>query len=315
MSNVAIPADVLYFLETVFAQCNLRVARKMSKMPTVHETSLDMTFIEELSNYSAPVGLGSGWTVRIDTHYLGGGRHFQSWEIADIGILVMFRNAGVLVKSKIALLQSKRLYPTETDFDEDLPVDYLVGFGRLYESEQTYLSVTEPRTFTFAQSSRYQAIAKDNDQYAHVEEFETRNGIPVHYMLYHPLRVPSSVRIPRTTTREPRRPNRTGCRVVRSAALREALGSYGSGHVPRYGELRVLLPDPYTSKEHEVGWRLEHFVARLLITCEEGYIARGRNDDGLITVFSRRGAPISAAIGITFDASEERTQDSTVEDR
>ena len=305
MSNVAIPADVLAFLETVFAQCNLKIAKKISKMPTVHETSLDLTFIEELSNFSAPVRLGSGWTVRIDTHYLGGGRHFGSWEIADIGFLVMFRNAGMLVRSKIALLQSKRLYPTETDFDEDLPVDYLVGFGRLYESEQTHLSVAEPRTFTFAQSSRYQAITKDNDQYAHVEEFETRNGIPVHYMLYHPLRVPSSVSVPRTTTREPRRPNSIGCRIVRSGALREALGDYRSGHVPCYGELQFLLPEPYSSKAHEVGWRLEHFVAKLLVTCEEGYIARGRNDDGLLTVFNRRVAPISAAIGITFDASEE----------
>ncbi len=112
LNQIYLPDDVLAFLENIFEACNLAVSRKISKMPNVHETSLDMTFIEHLSNYSAPVRLGSGWTVRLDTYYLGGGRHFGSWEIADIGFLVMFRQAGQFVRSKVALLQSKRLYPT-----------------------------------------------------------------------------------------------------------------------------------------------------------------------------------------------------------
>ena len=134
------------------------------------KTSLDLTFIEQLSNHSVPVRLGSGWTVRLDTHYLGGGRHFGSWEIADIGFLVMFQQAGQLVQSKVALLQSKRLYPTEVDFDEDQPLDYLREFGRLFESEETHLAVSEPRKFRFKQTSRYEALRKGNDQYERIEE-------------------------------------------------------------------------------------------------------------------------------------------------
>ena len=302
MNQIYLPDDVLVFLENIFEACNLAVSRKISKMPNVHETSLDMTFIEQLSNYSAPVRLDSGWMIRLDTHYLGGGRHFGSWEIADIGFLVMFRQAGQLVRSKVALLQSKRLYPTEVDFDEDQPLDYIRGFGRLFESEETHLAVSEPRKFRFKQTSEYKALRKGDDQYERIEEYENSTGIPVHYMFYHPLRVPSSYNVPRTTTRNPRGPNTVGCRIVRSESVRQALRSFVSPRVPCYGNLQVGLPEPYNATEHEVGWRLEYFVAHLLVTCEEGYIAQGRNDEGLFTVFNQRSGPISAAIGITFDA-------------
>jgi hypothetical protein len=59
-------------------------------------------------------------------HGIGSGplRHWRSWEVADIGVLVMFRRKGKLYKSKSALLQSKRLYPNEQPFEEDEPVDY-----------------------------------------------------------------------------------------------------------------------------------------------------------------------------------------------
>ena len=302
LNQIYLPDDVLIFLENIFAACNLAVSRKISKMPNVHETSLDMTFIEHISNYSAPLKLDSGWTIRLDTHYLGGGNHFGLWEIADIGFLVMFRHAGRFVRSKIALLQSKRLYPTEEDFGEDRSLDYLRGFGRLFDSEETHLAVSEPRKFRFKQTSEYKALRKGDDQYERIEQYENSTGIPVHYMFYHPLRVPSSYNVPRTTTRNPRGPNTVGCRIVRSGSVRQALQSFDSQRVPCYGDLQVRLPEPYSSTEHEVGWRLEHFVAHLLVTCEEGYIAQDRQDEGLDTVFYRRSRPISAAIGITFDA-------------
>ena len=302
MDQIHLPDDVLAFLERVFEACNIAVSRKISRMPNVHETSLDLTFIEQLSNHSAPVRLQSGWMVRLETHYLGGGRHFGSWEIADIGFLVKFRRAGRLVRSKVALLQSKRLYPREVDFEEDKAIDYLVGFGRLLESDETYLANAKPRKFRFDELSRYKALPKGDDQYDRIEEFEQRNQVPVFYMLYHPLRVPSSVDVPRTSTRNPRGPNKAGCRVVGSKSVRVALQSFHIGYMPRFGDMRVRLPVPHNSPEHETGWRLEHFVARLLVTCKEGYIAQERSDRGLYNVFNLRTGPISAAIGVTFDA-------------
>lgn len=39
-------------------------------------------------------------------------RHFYGWEIADIGLLLFAKKAGAVVSKKVALLQSKRLYPS-----------------------------------------------------------------------------------------------------------------------------------------------------------------------------------------------------------
>src|SRR5436190_1161126 len=120
--------------------------RSQARVPTVHEASLDLTFIERLSSYATPVRLDSEWLVRIDAHYLGGGRHFGEWEVADIGLLVIFRRGTKIVRTKVGLLQSKRLYPDEQEFNEDEAIDYMVGFARLMKApEESFLGVTEPR--------------------------------------------------------------------------------------------------------------------------------------------------------------------------
>jgi hypothetical protein len=79
--------------------------------PNAPEESLDLTWIEHMSRFSSPVTLDSGWLVKIETHYLGRMRHFRRWEIADIGRLVHLRLGEKGRTSKVALLQSKRLYP------------------------------------------------------------------------------------------------------------------------------------------------------------------------------------------------------------
>ena len=149
--------------------------------------------------------------MRIDTHYLGGGRHFGSWEVADVGIIVQFRQAGTLVRSKIGLLQSKRLYPTEQEYEEDKPIDYLIGFGRLYEDTGSFLQVTHPRTFSFSRLSQYKALVVAGRQWDTIHQYEKSHGIPVHYLLYHPLRIPFTTRVPRSSNRAPRGPLRGGC--------------------------------------------------------------------------------------------------------
>jgi hypothetical protein len=42
-----------------------------------------MSFIEEVSQHSAPVAFSSGWLVRLETHFLGGDRYWGRWEIAE----------------------------------------------------------------------------------------------------------------------------------------------------------------------------------------------------------------------------------------
>jgi len=306
---IPIPADVRLWLSGVFAGCNERVAGTMTQVPTIHEVPLDMTFIQHFLSVSAPHRFPSGWTVEISTHYLGGGRHYgewgdwpRRWEIADIGLLVVFRQGGKVLRSKVALLQSKRLYPDEQDLDEDAPVDYMIGFGRLLHSDDDWAAVTPPRTFSFTEHPRYQPLMTGVTQHNAIASYEQQRNIPVYYLLYNPHQVPSSAIVPLIGEQEPKGTCEVGCRIVPARQLRIMLTGQPHGHSPAYGELHASLGDPFTPALHPAGWRLEHFVAGLLLDCETGYIAESRTDGGLNYIFNRRSGPIAAALAVTLDA-------------
>lgn len=305
---IPIPSDVRDWLYGVFADCNGRVAQTITQVPTIHEVPLDMTFIQHFLGVSAPQRFLSGWTVEINTHYLGGGRHYgewddfpRRWEIADIGLLVIFRQAGKVLRSKVALLQSKRLYPDEQEFEEDVPLDYMIGFGRLFHSDDDWAEVIEPRKFEFTLESKYKALLTGNRQYRSIAAFENQRNIPVYYLLYNPSQIPSSTVLPLTGVQAVDVDVQVGCRVVPANQLRAALSSRPAGHSPAYSEILSSLGTPF-GPDHPAGWRLEHFVVGLLLECETGYIAESREDSGLNYIFYRRTGPISAALAITLDA-------------
>src|SRR5262245_3490640 len=147
----AIPDPVIDWIRDVFAQVNQRSSSTLSRIPTTWETTLDHGVIGHLMEFAAPFRFPSNWVVDLDTHFLGGGRYWGSWEIADIGILIVFRQRGTVVGTKLALLQSKRLYPDEIENPTDIHrVDYEMGFSRLFASESEYRSSVKPRTFHFS---------------------------------------------------------------------------------------------------------------------------------------------------------------------
>ena len=142
------------WVRDVFHACDRRISTKLSRVPQCPEPSLDMTFIEHLTQYGCPRTLDSGWTVRLDTHFLGGLRHFYGrWEIADIGVLVHFRHNGKIVRSKAAALQSKRLFPKGRQVAEDLSIDYEMGFGRLHDPEDARVPLYHATQFVFGYDS------------------------------------------------------------------------------------------------------------------------------------------------------------------
>ena len=304
MKKIPIPDDVREWVRKVFETCNRRTTEKIARMPTVHEESLDLTLIEQFSHFASPVKLPSSWLVRIETHYLGGYRHFHSWEIADVGLLVIFRRGGKLIRTKVALLQSKRLYPQEQDLSGEQASDYIRGFGRLLESDQEHLMLTKPRKFSFSQSSRYRALRVNDDQYKAISRYEAEYGIPVYYLLYNPPKIPLSrtlplarrIRIPRVTT--------IGCRIVPSRILRASLKRMSDSYSPTYQDLKRHLGAPFDSGHSAAGWRLENFAADLLMDCEEGYRTDTRQDRALVALFTERAAPIAAAVAVTFDAPD-----------
>lgn len=298
-----IPQDVQDWLSGVFRGCSERTAGKMSRLANLWETSLDLTFVEHFSQYSAPFAFASDYVVRIDTHYLGGGRHFGEWEIADIGILVLFRSAGRVVRSKIGLLQSKRLYPLETREQEDHLDNYLRGFGRLFETTEAFSKAAGARTFEFAQESRYEALHVGAQQYQSILEYEQSFQIPVYYALYNPWIIPWAVQIPASAGQDPTGECKVGMRIIPAHHLASLMSSKAEGYRPSYADLLKLGP-PFDTDETQGGWRLEDFVVKKLLDCSEGYIANQPlgEDPGLFRVFNRRSGPISAAIQLTIEA-------------
>ncbi|WP_163513713.1 hypothetical protein [Fodinicola acaciae] len=281
----------------------------VSRIPTTWETSLDMTFIQHFAGMSTPFQFPSGWIVDIRTHYLGGGRHFgewpdhtRRWEIADIGILVQFRQEGRIVRSKVVLLQSKRLYPNEQNWEEDSPLDYLVGFGRLYKQDDEWGDITTPRQFGFNTESRYKALVTGLRQYKSIGEFEQHQGVPVYYLLYHPWQIPHEVTQPLPAGYQVGGSCDVGCRVLPASQLRAALIGQPDGHSPAYSELLRSFADPFSQNQNQAGWRLENFIVDLVLECEAGHIADSPADNGLNYIFNRRSGPISAALAITIDA-------------
>lgn len=242
---IPIPDDVRTWLLGVFGACNNRVSTLLSQMPTTHEVPLDMTFIQHFLQVSGPRRFGSGWTVDPTTHYLGGGRHWadwpdwpRRWEIADIGILVVYRQGGRTIRSKVALLQSKRLYADEIGLDEETPLDYMSGFGRLFRADADWSNVVTPRCFSFTEGSRYQALITGPGQYEAIAAYERKHSIPVYYLLYNPALIPSRTTSP-IGLDQPTVPtaNEVGCRVMPAVAVRAATSHRPPGSSPEYQEL------------------------------------------------------------------------------
>ena len=173
---VAIPSDAIAHAVFAFADANDVTARRMCRVPTLHETSLDQTFIEQLSRHSGPVQVGSGWVVTIETHNLGSGRHFGTWEIADIGVLVAVRHEGRLRLSKAAMLQSKRLYPVELALDEAEAHDYVRGIFRLWKSDEEAIEASRPRVFTFTGESEYKQLLAGDERCCESESLSRAAG-------------------------------------------------------------------------------------------------------------------------------------------
>ncbi|KAB7731916.1 hypothetical protein F5984_06755 [Rudanella paleaurantiibacter] len=300
---MTLPESVKNFVRQVFRDCNLKVSNKLSKHPATWETSLDSSLIEHLSNYSSPLKIEKSWLVRFDTHYLGGMRHWNGWEIADIGVLIIFRKNGETVKSKICLLQSKRLYSNEINPDEDNQIDYIIGFGRLHESDDYYKGIVAPRTLSFTESSKYSAVNVKDRQWKAIGEYMNRTTIPVHYLFYNPCRIPHYIDMPLTADI-----NYTsfsvGARVLPAKVLFKRFETENKGYKPTYGELKYTLEAPFNEPSNEGGWRLEDFVADQLISCKEGYVVKGPEDTNLFEVFNRRSGPIASAFSITFDLTE-----------
>lgn len=295
-----IPDDVMQWLRSVFTQCNERVTEKLVRSPNAPEESFDLTWVERLSRFASTAMLESGWAVKIGSHYLGGMRHYRRWEIADVGVLVFLRLGPEERRSKVALLQSKRLFPDGKPVREETLVDFETGLARLADPEDASLSVGFGAEFRFTENSRYAALRAGSNQAQAITEYQADMGLKVYYQLYNPWSVPFTQHIPLAGYAAPTGIPDLGVRVVPAALMHAKLEGERS---PRLCELVDLGPLP----DH--GWRLESFMCDELLGCREGDQFLSIADDRIQRLFYRRTGAIAAAIAITIEAPAVAARD------
>ncbi|HVX13837.1 MAG TPA: hypothetical protein VHC22_21825 [Pirellulales bacterium] len=301
-----IPEDVKWYIREIFAECNRRVSTKLSHIPNLHETSLDHSFIEHFTNYCRPIQTPSDWTVRFDCHFIGGGRHYMRWEVADFGILVVFRYKGEVWLSKVTLLQSKRLFAKEFDGIESNPLDVDLGFNFLFMNVERWRKMAESRDFRFDDASLYRSLEIGDTQYVNIEKYEQRHKLNVHYLLYNPLSVPHEKSFP-IMEPEVDGENIVGCRVVPSKSLRAMVAELKIERPPSFGEISTKLREPFDKANAQCGWRLEDYIVDELLACKDGLIDESAQYDHLMHIFSQKSQPIHAALVITFDMATAPT--------
>jgi hypothetical protein len=290
-----IPADILSWFRALFAECNERITEKLSLNPNLPEESLDLTWIEFLSHFSAPVTLASNWLVKIDTHYLGGLRHFRGWEVADIGLLLFIRRNGVIVTSKVALLQSKRLYPATARVAEEGKTDYIVGFARLADPEDLARSISIEAEFKFTEECRYGALIGESDQVRAIAEYEEQSTLPIYYQLYNPWKLPYVQRVPISEHVRPDGDLALGVRIMTAKAVHNILAKK-EGFRPTVRDIANHM-----NGTPKYGWPLEQFIADEFLACREGAQFDSIGDRRIQNLFYRRTGPIAAAIAITIE--------------
>ena len=295
-----LPQEVIDHIRAVFLAVNRRVSNRICAMPTAHEQQLDMAFIEGVAQHGSAVRVAADWMVRIETHFLGGMRHWRSWEIADIGVLVMLRRGGRLTVTKAAVLQSKRLYPDEQDLQEDEPSDYQIGFARLFRDEIGPANLVT-RRFGLTKESYYRALSIPGEQFDRIAAYSKQRSTPVYYLFYNPSVLPWSIELPAEPDRAMPSEVRVGARVVPFSALRSAFGKSKASKSPRFADLVARLPRPFAAAANRGGWRLESVVADEVLGCREGYRTTNLTDHELESLFYRRTGPIAAAFAITID--------------
>jgi hypothetical protein len=248
---------------------------------------------------------GSGVGVEIESHWLGGRRLSGRWEIADIALVIIVRQVGMLIGRKFALFQSKRLYSREIPVHELDRADYMIGIGRLIDRTEPTTSLTRPRSFGFSEQCIYRAMAAGSEQIGRIDDYMQRRNLSVYYSLYNPPRLPFKGVVPRLTTGRGRHKAILGCRILPAEDVHAALATLPAGRQPMFRELAVARQPSPSDRYGVYGWRLEVFVADELLRCRQGRVFEEAQHPDLRAVLYERAAPIAAAIAITLDLPGE----------
>lgn len=299
-----LPEDVIDAARAAFADANDRVSQLLMRQPAMHEEGLDFHLVSRLDEQGAQI-LASGTALVIETHWLGGRRHWGRWEISDIAVVIAVRVHGGLIARKVALLQTKRLYSKEIPVESIDRSDFEIGIGRLVDRTDKTMPLFKQRKFTFTEKCVYGAMSSGSEQVQRIDEYVDQRGIPVYYALYNPPSLPSSGLHPASGGIKSLEENQVGCSVLKREEVNDILDELPVGTTPSFGEMqnpgRKTSFDPYAVH----GWRLETFIADEVMRCREGRLFEDTQDETLANLLYRRTAPIAAAIVMTVDLPED----------
>jgi hypothetical protein len=297
-----IPEDVKSFLLERFSECNKKIAFQLCTFPNAHEETLDLLFISHFAIMQGAIRFNSNWTLRLDAHYIGGGRHYRTWEVADIGLMVMFRRNGKIVRSKLTFLQSKKLYASPLQLKSYDPY-HRHGMGRLLVTDDEHLELVRPRLLKYSEASKYKAFKIGSEQELAMSEFSSQYNVPLQYLLYNPCLIPWQIQTPIEGLPEISE-NKVGCRVIPKALVDKMLEGTVTKSSPSYKDIKTGFGKEFPASQHEAGWRMEHFICDLFIGGPEGIVDDSPNFNLMTNIMSRKSSPISAALSITFDFEE-----------
>lgn len=290
-----IPDDAVDWFRAVFAEANRRVTERLLNVPNIRETALDDGLIEAIIPYSPPRLLPSGAVVEMNVHNIGGLRRLGPWETADIAVLVFVYRNGALVSQKIGLLQSKRLYPSNNDVDDEDPVGFAYGMNKFLRRDPNSPLGRLHREFEFTADCHYGALKAGSDQVAVIDRLNEEFGDAVYYLLYNPPIIPTRVRYPvvsyQTITQPP-----LGCRVYAPTDIDAALTGLDDGQTPTFAELEAAGSSS--------NWRLETWAADLLLRCKVGQQFGEDRQEIVGRLLERRSGPIAAAIAVSIALPE-----------
>ncbi|UHD44746.1 hypothetical protein LUX29_17170 [Aureimonas altamirensis] len=299
---------MIAWFRSAFEQANRRVCERLANLPNIRETSLDDGLIEALIPDSAPRLLPSGAIVRLDTHNIGGLRRLgaphwdwdlpqrRRWETADIAILVFVYLRDTLIAKKIGLLQSKRLFPTNQDVDDEDEIGFLHGMNAFIRRDGHQAAAALHRTYRFDASCAYSAIHAGGRQVGLIDTLNRDFGKGVYYLLYNPPELPFSVDYPlRQRIRVEDMP--VGNRVLDADDVHRVLADLGDGQSPTFAQLQ--------RGSGARNWPLETWAADLLLTCQVGQQFDDSNDDRVRYFLERRSGPIGAALAVSITLSDE----------
>lgn len=297
-----IPEEIIDYVRNHIANCNNQLANSLSKFPGIREESLDNNFIAYFQKIAGPVRVIPEWNVRFEAYFIGGGRHFYTWEVADIGLMVIFRKKGKIIRSKMVFLQSKKLYADNVKVQESDP--YMrMGMGKLLDTVEEHKEKSRKKILKFEEKSKYRAFKKESEQQQAMSSFERKFAMNMYYLFYNPLNIPLSVTSPLEEEIEMVE-NKVGCRVMTKNFLDDALRIQPKNHMPSYGDIKYMLTGEFMNDEHQGGWRFEYFVADLIMRCKEGLKDDSPNFETVQDILSQKRRAVASVLSITIDSED-----------